>query len=59
MKLLKINGLYFIKKLISLIVRRRTKRGSTVLFSGQTAFLIISADFVTGFQKLFFHLKGL
>ena len=30
-KLLKINGLFFIKKLISLIVRRRTKRGSTVL----------------------------
>ena len=29
-KLLKINGLFFIKKRISLIVQRRTKRGSTV-----------------------------
>ena len=29
------------------------------LFSGKTAFLKISADFVTGFQKLFFHLKAL
>ena len=29
------------------------------LFSGKTVFLQISADFVTGFEKLFFHLKGL
>ena len=32
---------------------------NTLLFSGKTAFLKISADFVTGFQKSFFHLKAL
>ena len=30
-----------------------------MVFSGKTAFLQISADFVTGFEKLFFHLKAL
>ena len=29
-----------------------------LLFSGKTAFLQISADFVTEFKKIFFHLKA-
>ena len=29
------------------------------IFSGKTVFLQISADFVTGFEKLFFYLKAL
>ena len=32
---------------------------NSLLFSGKTAFLQISADFVTGFEKLFLHLKAL
>ena len=32
---------------------------NSLLFSGKTEFLQIPADFVTGFEKLFFHLKGL
>ena len=32
---------------------------NSLLFSGKTAFLQISADFVTGFQNFFFHLKAL
>ena len=32
---------------------------NSLLFSGKTAFKKISAHFVTGFQKLFFHLKAL
>ena len=32
-KLLKINGLFLSKKLISLKARRRTKRGSTVCYA--------------------------
>ena len=32
---------------------------NSLLFSGKTAFLQISADFVTKFEKLFFHQKFL
>ena len=32
---------------------------NSLLFSGKTAFLSISADFVTRFEKFFFHLKAL
>ena len=32
---------------------------SNLLFSGKKSFLQISADFVTGFEKLFFHQKAL
>ena len=32
---------------------------NSLLFSAKTAFLQISADFVTGFKKFFFHLKAL
>ena len=32
---------------------------NSLLFSGKTAFLQISADFVTEFEKFFFHQKAL
>ena len=32
---------------------------NSLLFSGKTAFLQISVDFLTGLEKIFFHLKAL
>ena len=44
---------------VSLIFSNWWIFSNSLLCSGKTAFLKISADFETGLQKLFFHLKAL